>query len=293
MVRVAINPLQWFELAPDGVELVARCSQAEVFRALRAAGFDCVCGDPAPGQDGPAFRQALVDADLAPAPGYFSARLADLEDRNAVLARAREFAAVQRALGLDAACLADDLNSERTSVPPANHEKLPPETLQRVVSAISEVGVIWAEFGVRACVHNHVGSNIETEEEIQYVLAETDPGLVSFCPDTGHMGWADVDPAKLVAQHIDRIRIVHLKDVSTRVRAEGSAKHWDYGAFVKAGIWQEPGRGGLDLRGVMKILLGRDCWVIAEIDHSELEPTLSAKICAEWIAAAVRGGGDD
>jgi inosose dehydratase len=290
-MKVAINPLQWFELAPDGVEQFAPSSQAELFRAVRASGFNAVSGDLAPGQDPRAYWQMLADARLAPAPGYFSAQLGNRDDVTAILASARRFADVQRALGLDEACLADDLHPERTDFPPTRHRALTSETLERVVSTINEISAIWADFGVTPCVHNHVGSYIETEDEIEYVLAETDPDLVAFCPDTGHMGWADVDPVKLTAQHQDRIRVAHLKDISAAVRAEGSANNWDYGGFVKAGIWQEPGRGSLDLTSVMNTLLARDCWVIAEIDHSNLEAIRSAQTCAEWISVVARGDG--
>ena len=281
MTRAAINPLQWCELQADGMELVPGCSQAEMLSEVHAAGFGAVTVDPLIGQGRLAYQRQLALFELDPAPGYFSAPLADLGAAHE--ARAQSFAALHSELGLTAACIADDLHPERTGTPPSQHAELSAELSERIVGSIERIARIWSEFGITACVHNHVGSYIESAAEIEHVLRNTEAALVGFCPDTGHISWAGVEPAAIIRAHRQRVQIVHVKDLDATVLSKGATRGWDYGAFVRAGLWREPGQGSIDLTASLEGLHGTHCWIIAEVDHSDLAPLESGRLCAQWI----------
>jgi inosose dehydratase len=269
-MRLAINPLQW--QAPQSDELLEQ---------VREAGFDAVQAE-LDGRTAAEYRLLLDRHELTPAPGYFSAPLSTFPLAPQVRTRARLFAEDHAELGLSEACLADDLHPDRTGAPPSRHTPLPAYALVRIVEAIEEIASIWSEFGVAACVHNHVGSHIETEDELDRVMRATSAAL---CLDTGHLAWASADPLGVARRYETRIRMLHLKDLRADVLAHASTSGWDYDATVRAGLWQEPGHGDLDLWPVADLVRDAAAWMIIEVDRSTVSPVESARRCASWAQA--------
>jgi inosose dehydratase len=141
-----------------------------------------------------------------------------------------------------------------------------------VTTTLELVGEATLAEGVRTCFHNHVGTVIETEGEIERLLAGTDPSLVFLGPDTGHLGWGGVDAAEFCSRHARRIGSVHLKDIDEEVRRRGHDGGWDYATFAGRGIFRELGQGEVDLPGVLAALdsVGFTGWVIVETDVTQL-----------------------
>jgi len=269
-MRVAINPLQWDAPQSD-----------QVLDQLREVGFDAVQAE-LEGRSADEYRRRLDRHELSPAPGYFEAPLSRFPLTPEVRSHARRFAAEHAELGLTEACLADELHPDRVGTPPSRHTPLPAYSLVRIIEAIEEITAIWSEFGVTACVHNHVGSYIETEDEVDRVLRAT---RSAFCPDTGHLAWAGVDPLQIIDRHQARVRALHLKDLSRSVVEEASARGWDYQTTVRAGLWREPGYGDLDLWPIVDLVRGGAAWMIIEVDRSTVAPVESARRCASWLHA--------
>ena len=139
--------------------------------------------------------------------------------------------------------------------------------------------------GVTSCLHQHVGSWIEVEEEVEWLLDRTDPDLLALGPDTGHHAWAATEPVAFFTRHSKRIKAIHLKDIRVSVAdATRGVEGIGYREVVGRGIWTEPGRGDLDLRGAMNAL-GPDFsgWAIVEVDAPDL-PTAqeSARASGDW-----------
>src|SRR5262249_36614655 len=186
----------------------------------RDAGFGAVPAQPEAGQSVDDYQAALAEAVLAPAPGYFSAQLSDRAGLAGIRRAAGRFAAEQAELGLTEACLADDLQPERIATSPRRHEPVKEAAFAQVLETVEEIARVWLQFGLTACVHNRVGSFIESEEEVDWVLASTS---VSFCPHTGHLAWAGAEPLTVVSRHADRVRSIHFKDVDLAVVEAGEA----------------------------------------------------------------------
>jgi inosose dehydratase len=154
--------------------------------------------------------------------------------------------------------------------------------LVRIVEAVEEIAGIWREFGLTACVHNHVGSYIETEDELDRVMRASSAAL---CPDTGHLAWAAADPLQVTSRYQARVRMLHLKDLSDDVLSTASTCGWDYDTTVQRGLWREPGHGDLDLVPVIEVVRDFAAWMIIEVDHSIVSPAESARRCATWAHA--------
>ena len=63
---------------------------------------------------------------------------------------------------------------------------------RQFAETLNQVGEVTLREGVRSCLHNHVGSVIETGEEVERLMEMVDPALVFLGPDTGHLAWAGV-----------------------------------------------------------------------------------------------------
>lgn len=152
--------------------------------------------------------------------------------------------------------------------------------------AINRVGEITLERGVKSCFHNHVGSTIETREEVDRLFAMTDPKLLFQGPDVGHLVWAGADPVQFCRDYASSIKTLHIKDINPKVLAQGCKEGWDYAAFSKAGIFAEIGEGMVDFPALFNVLkqAGFGGWVIVETDVTQKASALeSAMISRKYL----------
>lgn len=230
---------------------------------------------------------------LLPAPGYFGGDFWDPDKREEHLATARHYAAVSQELGVTELYVASSGfdaigrggRTRKQAVTNVRAEdQLSDKEFTQLTDTVQAVGEILLEKGVRACFHNHVGTFVETEEEIERLLSATDPEVVFLGPDTGHLAWAGVDVVEFTRRHAARIKTMHLKDIDLRVREEGHAAGWDYPTFEQHAIWTEIGDGGVDFATVFNLLDGADFggWLIVETDVTQQpSPYESARISRE------------
>lgn len=67
-----------------------------------------------------------------------------------------------------------------------------------------------AAYGISPAIHNHLGSLVETQEQLEEFLARC-PG-VGLLFDIGHLGAADGNVEEIFDKYYDRIKAIHLKD---------------------------------------------------------------------------------
>lgn len=122
--------------------------------------------------------------------------------------------------------------------------------------------------GVRCVFHHHCAGFVETPDEVEKLLALTDPTLVGLCFDTGHYSFGGGDALDGIRKHASRIWHVHLKDHEPKVAAQARQSEWDYFASVRNGIFCELGKGNVDFPAVLKELetVGYDGWGVVEQD---------------------------
>jgi inosose dehydratase len=119
---------------------------------------------------------------------------------------------------------------------------------KRLLSNLDRVARLATDRGVRAVLHPHVGTMIETGDEVQQVL---DGSSISLCLDTGHLLIGGTDPAELARQAPERIAHLHLKDVDSTVAAKARSGQLTYSEAVKQGIYRPLGQGDVDLRAIV------------------------------------------
>ncbi|MFE9438412.1 sugar phosphate isomerase/epimerase family protein [Streptomyces sp. NPDC006602] len=287
--QVAFNPLTWF-FSPEGQYDPAFAPPLpEIYREIREAGFDAVHVEIPEGMRVPDYRRLLDDSGLAPAPGYFQAAFSDPAALPATIEAARRVAAHHAELGLSRIFIADGFPAEPRLAAPAQGVDADAARLDRIAQALGAAAEAMVAEGVTPCLHQHVGTWIETEAETEAVLAAIDPALLLLGPDTGHLAWAGVDPAALIEKHLDRVGAVHLKDVHGAVQTEALAESLDYGTATARRLWTEPGRGDIDFDAVLAVLARFDGWYVVEVDIADQPtPKDTAAVSARWVKNRLR-----
>ena len=136
----------------------------------------------------------------------------------------------------------------------------------RLLSNLDRLAEVAAARGLRAVLHPHVGTMVETRAEVDRVLAGS---RIPLCLDTGHLLIGGTDPLALTRQVPDRIEHAHLKDVNAELAAKVQSGELTYTQAVAAGMYVPLGAGDVDIAGIVKTLEdnGYDGWYVMEQDN--------------------------
>lgn len=121
------------------------------------------------------------------------------------------------------------------------------------------------ERGVRAVIHPHAGTMVETLEDVEQILARTS---LDFCLDTGHMWIGGTDPVTFALEHGGRVGHVHFKDVDLSVASRVRDGEITYYEGVTQGLYTPLGQGDVDVANIIESLVnqGYDGWFVLEQD---------------------------
>lgn len=122
-----------------------------------------------------------------------------------------------------------------------------------------------ASHGFIGTFHPHVDCHVQTEEQIERLLNDTN---VNLCFDTGHHVYGGGEPISFYRRHADRIPYIHIKDCDLAVKAKMDENHWSFAKAVTEDIMVEPGKGSIDFAKLREALdeKGYDGWVVVEQD---------------------------
>lgn len=157
------------------------------------------------------------------------------------------------------------------------------DELKEAAKTINAAAQRCYDLGVLACVHPHLWTEIETRREIDVIMGETNPDTVFFAPDTAHLYRAGMDPVDVMSAYKDRIRYVHLKDVTP---AEPDMSQFTaFTGTEQLPVFCELGLGPVDFDAVMAFLKSIDYqgWLTVEIDKSTSTPMNSLRICRDYM----------
>ncbi|MBW3621802.1 MAG: sugar phosphate isomerase/epimerase [Armatimonadetes bacterium] len=292
-IRIGCVPITWGKWRRENPD---EWPEERVLREVADAGYEGVSSGPKPGQSPREVIDNLAALGLKPAPGYLGAGFWKPEELPEIREKAQRMAAFNREAGLTELFVAasgfDYVSREngKSRRELAGHvgdgDGLTEDEYQRFADALNEIGGILLEQGTRACFHNHVGTVIETREEVDRLFALVDPERVFMGPDTGHLAWAGADVTQFFRDYADRIKTAHLKDINAAVRDRGRDEEWDYGASTGAGVFVELGEGCVDFPELFRILenAGFSGWLLAETDVTQKPSAFeSAKVSREYL----------
>ncbi len=157
------------------------------------------------------------------------------------------------------------------------------EGLKQMAKTINEAAKRTADLGVLACVHPHVGTELQDRDELDAVMQMTDPEYVFFCPDTAHLAAAGMDVAEVIRTYGSQVRYMHLKDLTPQNPDPDTFK--DFQGTEALPIFCELGLGTIDFGPIMQALeeVGYHGWLTVEIDKSTSTPYQSLKQCRDFV----------
>ncbi|MDQ0260298.1 sugar phosphate isomerase/epimerase [Sinomonas atrocyanea] len=158
----------------------------------------------------------------------------------------------------------DDVTGEAVE-----NEVLTPEQWDSLFTGHDELGRRLAEqFGLRQQFHSHADSHVQAQADIERLLENTDPELLTLCLDTGHAEYGGASSVDLIRKYPERIGYLHLKQIDPDVLAKVRAENMTWAAANTAGVMAEPPSGLPDLREVIEAVeaLDRPIFGIVEQD---------------------------
>ena len=151
----------------------------------------------------------------------------------------------------------------------ANKPVFSDEQWKRMVEGLNELGALATAEGMRLCYHHHMGTGVQTREEVDRLMADTDPAGVHLLLDTGHLYWSGDDPLDLARDHGSRIKHVHLKDIRRERMDDADRRGLAFGDAVLEGVFTVPGDGAIDFEPILAALAeaGFEGWLIVEAEQ--------------------------
>ena len=164
-----------------------------------------------------------------------------------------------------------------------------------LLAAFDEGAARAARHGVRAVLHPHVGTVIESAQDVERVLSGSS---IPLCLDTGHLLIGGTDPVELAERAGDRVAHVHLKDVDAELSAAVRAGALAYSDAVRRGLYRPLGQGAVDVPRLIRALerhgfagwyvLEQDVMLDAEPAPGE-GPAEDVRASAEYLAGVLEG----
>ncbi len=144
------------------------------------------------------------------------------------------------------------------------------------------------EYGISLTYHHHMGTVVQDPEEVDRLMAETDPAYVSLLYDTGHFAYCGANPLEMALRYAKRIRHVHLKDIRPQIVEQVKQENLSFLDGVRLGAFTVPGDGSIDFDPIFRLLgdVGYEGWMLveAEQDPAKANPLEYALRARRFIA---------
>lgn len=161
------------------------------------------------------------------------------------------------------------------------------EEWQIIAKGFNKMGELAREKDMYFTVHHHMGTGVQTADEIDMLMNITDPDLVYLLYDTGHLSFAGEDAITVLKKYINRVKHVHLKSIRKDIVEEAKEKGYSFLEAVRAGAFTVPGDGDFDFTPVFDILEEADYsgWIVveAEQDPAKANPYEYACLARNYI----------
>lgn len=143
------------------------------------------------------------------------------------------------------------------------------EEWDTLCTGINKLGKVAKDMGIKLCFHHHMGTVVQTEEEIDRLMANTDPELFGLLFDCGHLAYCGEDYMSVLNKYADRIRHVHLKDIRPEKVEQGKREHLSFLQGVRLGTFTVPGDGVIDFKPIFDVLekTGYEGYVLVEAEQ--------------------------
>ncbi|WP_026699810.1 myo-inosose-2 dehydratase [Salibacterium aidingense] len=285
-IRLGIAPIAWTN---DDMPELGGCNTFEqCISEMALAGFTGTeVGNKYP-RDTKVLKKALELRQMEIASAWFSTFLTTrpYEDTKQTFIKHRDFL---HEMGAKVIVVSEQGHSIQKKEVPLFDDKpvFTEEEWVKLAEGLNKLGSLAQEKGMEIVFHHHMGTGVQTSEEVDKLMSLTDPERVQLLYDSGHLYFSDDEAFSILENHMDRIAHVHLKDVRDDVAAIVREEKIDFMEAVRLGAFTVPGDGTIDFAPVFRKLSEADYkgWLLveAEQDPGKADPLEYALMARQYI----------
>ncbi|WP_304617001.1 myo-inosose-2 dehydratase [Paracoccus sp. (in: a-proteobacteria)] len=297
MILYGTNPIAWAN--DDDPSIGAHIPTERILREAAEIGFDGIENGHRWPDDPQALKALLGGHGLRFVSGWYSTHLLarSVED---------EIAAVQPHLAKLKAndcrvCIVCECSNTVHGDPAkaVNDRPRLSATEMAAFGAKMEAFAAWlAGQGITLAYHHHMGTVVESPEEIDAFMAATGPAT-HLLFDAGHCAFGGGKPEAVLRRHAARVAHFHAKNIRRPVTGRVRAENLSFLQGVLAGAFTVPGdpEGAIDFVPLLRVLAeaGYDGWLVieAEQDPVQRDPRHYQSMGLKALKDAARAAGLD
>lgn len=268
-VKIGIAPIAWTN--DDMPELGAENTFEQCISEMALAGFKGTeVGNKYP-KDTKILKKALELRGMEIASAWFSAYLTTkpYEETEEAFIAHRDFL---HEMGAKVIVVSEQGHSIQGQMDiPIFKEKpvFTEEEWKLLSTGLNKLGKLAKEKGMKLVYHHHMGTGVQTTEEIDKLMEMTDSELVYLLYDVGHLVFSGEESITVLKKYVNRIKHVHLKDIRANVVRLVKEKKMSFLQAVKIGTFTVPGDGDIDFEPIFNILAENDYegWLLVEAEQ--------------------------
>lgn len=267
-VKLGIAPIAWTN--DDMPDLGAENTFEQCVSEMALAGFTgCEVGNKYP-RDTAVLKKALELRGMQICNAWFSSFLTT-KPYEEVEKDFIEHITFLKEMGAKVVGMSEQGHSIQGTVKPIFEAKyvMNDEEWDTLCTGINKLGKVAKDMGIKLCFHHHMGTVVQTEEEIDRLMANTDPELFGLLFDCGHLAYCGEDYMSVLNKYADRIRHVHLKDIRPEKVEQVKREHLSFLQGVRLGTFTVPGDGVIDFKPIFDVLekTGYEGYVLVEAEQ--------------------------
>ncbi|CDZ70808.1 Inosose dehydratase [Neorhizobium galegae bv. orientalis] len=269
MILYGTNPIAWSN--DDDRSLGAHISLDQCLDETAKIGFDGIeKGHKFPQEPG-ALKAVLEPRGLRYVSGWHSLNLLvnSVEDEKRSMQPALD---LLKAMGSNVIIVCETSNAIHGDDGKAVNDrpKLPDSEWKSFGAGVEALAEFAAGQGISLVYHHHMGTIVESEDEIDKLMAHTGPHA-KLLLDTGHCLFGGGDPERAAKSHMARVRHIHAKNVRPDIAAQVRSEGLSFLEGVRRGVFTVPGdkEGGVSFAPVLKIAAehGYEGWLVIEAEQ--------------------------
>ncbi|WP_182084421.1 myo-inosose-2 dehydratase [Aureimonas sp. ME7] len=272
MILYGTNPIAWSN--DDDHTIGAHLTLDDCLSDCRQIGFDGIEKGHKMPDEGTALKAALAAYGLRFAAGWHSTNLLvnDIETEKAAL---QGYIDMVRGAGGDHinACECSNTVHGRDDTAVNDRPIMTDAEWERFSTGYEALSAHAAAQGVKMGYHHHMGTIIESADDIHRFMAMAGPNT-RLLLDTGHCTFGGADPAEIAERYMDRVTHIHAKNVRPAIMAEVREQGLSFLEGVRRGAFTVPGdpEGCVAFEPVLAIAAkhGYEGWLVIEAEQDSL-----------------------
>lgn len=269
MILFGTNPIAWSN--DDDRSLGAHISLEQCLDETAKIGFDGIEKGHKLPTDAAGLKSVLEPRGLKFVSGWHSLNLLtnSIEDEKAAM---QPFLDVLKEMGCKVIIVCETSNAihGNDDVALAERPKLAEADWAKFGAGVEALAEFAASQGISLVYHHHMGTVVESEEEIDKLMQHTGPHA-KLLLDTGHCYFGGGNPEAVAKKYMNRVGHIHAKNVRPVIAEQVRNEKLSFLEGVRRGVFTVPGdaEGGVNFPPVLKIAAehGYQGWIVIEAEQ--------------------------